>query len=140
MMLVRNYIDKSPIHGLGVYAGEFIPNGTCIWELTPGCDQIYSDGMLAALTAVQRDIVLFYGYIEPGMEGVILCCDNARHYNFSNEPNSGSDERAKHGARSTYALRDIAAGEELTFAVDEDVDAARKLGPAYAGLAQKGEA
>jgi hypothetical protein len=93
--------------------------------------------MLAALTPVQRDIVLFYGYIEPGMEGVILCCDNARHYNFSSDPNSGSDDRAKHGARSTYALRDIAAGEELTFAVDEDIDAARKLGPAYAGLAQK---
>ena len=137
MMLIRNYIDKSPIHGLGVYAGEFIPAGTCIWELTPGCDQIYTDEVLAALTPVQRDIVLFYGYIEPGMEGVILCCDNARHYNFSSDPNSGSDERAKYGARSTYALRDIAVGEELTFAVDEDVDAARKLGPAYAGLAQR---
>ena len=35
MMLVRNYIDKSPIHGVGVFAGEFIPKGTCIWELTP---------------------------------------------------------------------------------------------------------
>lgn len=137
MMLVRNYIDKSPIHGIGVFAGEFIPAGTCIWELTPGCDQIYTDEMLAALTPVQREIILFYGYIEPGMEGVILCCDNARHYNFSSDPNSGSDDRAKHGARSTYALRDIAAGEELTFAVDEDVDAARKLGPVYADLAQR---
>lgn len=135
MMLVRNYIDKSPIHGVGLFAGEFIPKGTCIWELTPGCDLVFSDEALAALTPVQREIILFYGYIEPGMEGVILCCDNARHYNFSNDPNSGSDDRAKHGARSTYALRDIVAGEELTFAVEEDVDAARKLGPAYAGLA-----
>ena len=131
MMLVRNYIDKSPIHGIGVFAGEFIPAGTCIWELTPGCDQVYSDEMLAPLEPVQRDIILFYGYVEPGMEGVILCCDNARHYNFSSDPNSGSDERAKHGARSTYALRDIAEGEELTFAVEEDVDAARKLGDVY---------
>jgi hypothetical protein len=69
MMLVRNYIDKSQIHGVGVFAGEFIPEGTCIWELTPGCDQIYSDAMLAALLPVQREIILFYGYIEPGMEG-----------------------------------------------------------------------
>lgn len=138
MMLVRNYIDKSPIHGIGVFAGEFIPAGTCIWELTPGCDQVYTDEMLAALEPVQREIILFYGYIEPGMEGVILCCDNARHYNFSTEPNSGSDERAKHGARSTYALRDIAEGEELTFAVEEDVDAARKLGDVYQ-LLSRGE-
>ncbi len=131
MMLVKNYIDRSTIHGIGVFAGEFIPAGTCIWELTPGCDQVYSDEMLAALEPVQREIILFYGYVEPGMEGVILCCDNARHYNFSTDPNSGSDERAKHGARSTYALRNIAEGEELTFAVEEDVDAARKLGDVY---------
>ena len=136
MMLVRNYIDKSPIHGIGVFAGELIPAGTCIWEMTPDCDQVYSDAMLAALTPVQREIVLFYGYIEPGMAGVILCCDNARHYNFSSDPNSGSDERMKHGARSTYALRDIAEGEELTFPVDEDVDAARKLGAVYDLLAR----
>ena len=138
MMLVRNYIDKSPIHGIGVFAGEFIPAGTCIWELTPGCDQVYTDEMLAALEPVQREIILFYGYVEPGMEGVILCCDNARHYNFSTDPNSGSDERAKHGARSTYALRDIVEGEELTFAVEEDVDAARKLGDVYQ-LLSRGE-
>lgn len=139
MMLVRNYIDKSPIHGMGVYAGEFIPKGTCIWEMTPGCDQVYSDEMLAALTPVQREIVLFYGYIEPGVEGVVLCCDNARHYNFSAEPNSGSDERWKNGARPTFALRDIVEGEELTFAVEEDVDAARKLGDVYDALARGGK-
>ena len=138
MMLVRNYIDKSPIHGMGVYAGQFIPKGTCIWEMTPGCDQIYSADMLAALTPVQREIVLFYGYVEPGVEGVVLCCDNARHYNFSGDPNSGSDERWKNGARPTYALRDIAEGEELTFAVDEDDDAARKLGDVYGVLARGG--
>jgi SET domain-containing protein len=136
MMLVRNYIDKSPIHGIGVFAGEFIPKGTCIWELTPGCDQVYGEDALAAMTPVQREIVLFYGYVEAGIEGIILCCDNARHYNFSSDPNSGSDDRVKHGARSTYALRDIAEGEELTFAVDEDVDAARKLGEVYDLLAR----
>src|SRR5690606_26981127 len=122
----------------GVFAGAFIPKGTCIWELTPGCDQLYTDEMLAALAPVQREIILFYGYVEPGMEGVILCCDNARHYNFSTDPNSGSDDRAKHGARSTYALRDIAEGEELTFAVEEDVDAARKLGDVYRELSRSG--
>ena len=93
---------------------------------------------LAALTPVQREIVLFYGYVEPGVEGVVLCCDNARHYNFSGDPNSGSDERWKNGARPTYALRDIAEGEELTFAVDEDDDAARKLGDVYGVLARGG--
>ncbi len=73
------------------------------------------------------------------MEGVILCCDGAHGATLvsSSDPNSGSDERAKHGRGRPMPSATLAPGEELTFAVDEDVDAARKLGPAYSELAQK---
>ena len=66
MMLVRNYVGRSPIDGFGVFAGEFIPKGTMVWEFTEGCDQVYSDEILAALSPVQRDVILYYGYVEPG--------------------------------------------------------------------------
>jgi uncharacterized protein len=130
MMCVENYLDKSPIHGIGVYAGAFIPRGTLIWEFTPGFDQVHPDASLAQLTPVQRAIVLFYCYREPGLDGVVLCCDNARHYNFDANPNSGTGPRPTrvHGCLSTFALRDIQPGEELTYAVEEDDDALRKLG------------
>lgn len=135
MMLVRTYLDKSPTHGIGLFASEFIPKGTCVWEFTLGCDQVYTDEILASLAPVQREIVLFYGYIEPGLEGVILCCDNARHFNYALDPNCGPGGEMKAGTISTFAMRDIEPGEELTFSVDEDSDALRKLGPeAYAKL------
>lgn len=136
MMLIPNYIDKSPIHGIGVYAGARVPGGTRIWEFTPGFDMLYTAADLASLTPVQREIVLFYGYVEPGIDAVVLCSDNARHYNFSTLPNSGTGPalHRAHGCLSTHALKDIEPGEELTFAVDEDLDAARKLGPTFAEL------
>lgn len=136
MMLVQNYIDKSANHGLGVFAGEFIPKGNRIWEFTEGCDQIYSAERLAALLPVQRGIIMFYCHVEPGLPGVVLCCDNARHYNYSRDPNTGPlDGPVTDGSMATYAIRDIQRGEELTFSVLEDDDAERKLGPAlYAEL------
>jgi uncharacterized protein len=129
MMFVESYLDKSPLHGIGVYAKTLIPKGTLIWEFTPGFDAVFSDEALAKLLPLQRDIVLFYCYREPGLPGVVLCCDNARHYNFDDNPNSGTGPTPSlvHGCLSTFALRDIQPGEELTYAIDEDEDAARKL-------------
>ncbi|HMN84746.1 MAG TPA: SET domain-containing protein-lysine N-methyltransferase [Bauldia sp.] len=128
MMLVPTYLDKSPIHGIGIYARDFIAKGTRVWEFSPGFDQVFSDAALAALLPVQREAILFYCFIEPGLDGVVLCCDNARHYNFADDPNCGAADHVLHGYISTYALRDIAAGEELTYSVEEDADAARKMG------------
>ncbi len=129
MMLVSNYLDRSPIHGIGIFARDFIPKGTRVWEFTPGCDQVYSDEQLAALLPIQREIILFYCYVEQGLEGTVLCCDNARHFNYSDTPNCGPGDHVVEGYVSTVALRDIAEGEELTFSIEEDADASRKLGP-----------
>ncbi len=128
MMLVPTYLDKSPIHGIGIFASEFIPSGRTVWEFTPGMDQVFSESDLARLLPLQRETVLFYGYIEPGRDGVVLCCDNARHFNLLQSPNCGSGADDVGGYISTVALRDIAAGEELTYPFEEDMDARRKLG------------
>ncbi len=130
MMLVRNYVGRSSIDGFGVFAGEFVPKGTMVWEFTEGCDQVYSDELLASLLPVQREVILHYGYVEPGMKGVVLCCDNARHFNYALDPNCGPGGEMKAGTISTFAMRDIQPGEEFTFSVEEDDDALRKLGPA----------
>jgi SET domain-containing protein len=130
MMLVPTYLDKSPIHGIGIFARDFIPRGTLVWEFTPDADQVFSAADLALLLPLQRETILFYGYIEPDREGVVLCCDNARHFNLLRGANCGSGDQSAHGYVSTLALRDIAAGEELTYPFEEDLDARRKLGEA----------
>jgi len=40
MLLIKTYLDKSPIHGIGVFAGEFIKKGTQVWEFNPLIDII----------------------------------------------------------------------------------------------------
>ncbi|MCB1498479.1 MAG: SET domain-containing protein [Bauldia sp.] len=130
MMLVPTYLDKSPIHGIGIFAAEFITRGTRVWEFTHNADQVFSESALAGLTPLQRQTILFYGYIEPGRDGVVLCCDNARHFNLLRDANCGAGNHSSQGYISTFALRDIAAAEELTYPFEEDVDARRKLGDA----------
>ncbi|MCP4308821.1 MAG: hypothetical protein GY788_28890 [bacterium] len=124
------YLDRSSIHGIGVFSRALIPSGSLVWEFTPGFDQVFSDDVLEKVSPLQRNTILFYGYIEPGRSGVVLCCDNARHFNLSGDANCGAGDHVAHGFISTFALRDIAKGEELTYPVEEDADAERKLGAA----------
>ena len=128
MMVVPNYLDRSPIHGIGIFARDPVPAGALVWEFTPGFDQVFEQPALQALTPLQREAVLFYCYIELGRSDLVLCCDNARHFNYADDPNCGPCDVSVQGFVSTVALRDIAAGEELTYSISEDADADRKLG------------
>ncbi|WP_421724200.1 SET domain-containing protein [Bauldia sp.] len=128
MMLIRNYVDRSPIHGLGIFASDVVAKGTRVWAFTPGFDQVFSEADLDRLPHLQREIIMFYCYVEQGLKQLVLCCDNARHFNYADDPNCGPAAHDVDGFVSAVALRDIAAGEELTYSVDEDADANRKLG------------
>ena len=124
-MLVRNYLDKSSIHGLGVFAGEVIRKGTKIWEFTPSIDLILTENDVSRLSNIQTEWLLTYVYRELTIGKLILCSDNAKYFNFSATPNTGGSGE---DTFSSYAIRDIKEGEELTFSVSEDIDAKSKLG------------
>lgn len=128
MLLVDTYLAPSAIHGIGVFTKEFIPQGAKVWEFTPGFDQIFSDEDLTKLTQLQREAIYFYAYRSDINQQLVLCCDNARHYNFLPNPNCGDQENQAPDDFSSYALRDIQVGEELTYSIDDDLDAGRKLG------------
>ena len=42
MLLVKTYLDKSSIHGVGVFAGETIRKDQKIWRLVYGLDRFYT--------------------------------------------------------------------------------------------------
>ncbi|HXG17089.1 MAG TPA: SET domain-containing protein [Calidithermus sp.] len=113
MLLVRTRVDRSPIHGLGLFADEPIPKGTDVWRFTPGFDLDLDPGVLDAQPPIVRSRLLHYGYIDRRLGRYILCCDDARFINHSDSPNIGPDfARDRYGV--DVALRDIAPGEELT--------------------------
>jgi SET domain-containing protein len=48
MVLVKTKVKESPIHGLGLFADQFIPKGTEIWRFTPGFDQKFTREQILA--------------------------------------------------------------------------------------------
>jgi SET domain-containing protein len=106
MLLIKTYLDKSTIHGLGVFADEFIRKGTKIWRFVPGFDRAWSPREFAKLPKQARDYVQRYGYRVDGE--VLLTCDHDHHMNHS--ANSNTQWRNGH----IVAKRDIAKGDEIT--------------------------
>jgi hypothetical protein len=96
-----------------VFALASIAKGTPVWHFTPGFDLDLDPAMLDGLAPDQRAVMLHYGYIDPRLQRFILCADNTRFMNHSNSPNLAPDFTLEpHGV--DIAVRDIAAGEELT--------------------------
>jgi len=108
MYCVKTYVDKSPIHGLGVFAGEDIAKGTKVWEFVDGFDRTISEEDVLKLPQQAQDYLDTYAYMADGK--FCLCGDHGIYTNHSETPNSGSDN----GSDYQVALRNIKKGEEIT--------------------------
>lgn len=106
MLLVKTYLDKSRIHGLGVFAGEFIAKGTKIWRFVEPFDRVYSPREFDRLPKPAKDFIQHYGYRVNGE--ILLTIDHDRHINHSDEPNT----LFRNGY--TVARQNIAKGVEIT--------------------------
>ncbi|HEY8402714.1 MAG TPA: SET domain-containing protein [Cytophagaceae bacterium] len=112
MLLVKTRIGQSTIEGIGLFADEFIPKGTVIWELTKGIDQLFDQGTMEVLKKARGfDSVGKYLFKSKVSGSYILCADDARFMNHTKYANtySGPEDDAP-----TIALRDIHPGEEIT--------------------------
>jgi len=112
MLLAKTYLDRSTIHGVGLFAAERIRKGTVVWRLNPLIDIQLSAAQLASLEGPSREQVEKYVYLDRVLGTYVLCGDDARFFNHSDHPNCHDfpDERGG----TTVAARDIDAGEELT--------------------------
>ena len=97
----------SPSIGWGIFATKALPRGTITWALDV-LDQRFSPLQIAALPAYARAQLDKYSYVDARGDH-ILCWDNARFFNHSCSANCLSV-----GYDFELAIRDIAAGEELT--------------------------
>jgi hypothetical protein len=128
MMLVKNRVGPSRIHGMGLFAAELIPCGTPVWKFEPGFDREFSPAQVAALPAGARDHVRWFAYVREDTGHLVLAGDHACFMNHSPSPNTGASPGGD-GPVTTVALRDIPAGEEITCDyLAFDADAGRKLG------------
>ena len=110
MMLVRTYVAPSTIEGLGVYAEEFIPSGTLIWQLNPKFVATFSRSDIEDFPAHIREFVEKYSFPHLERDNLLVVeLDNGRFMNHTGQPNTDFTQFSK-----GYAIRDIHQGEEIT--------------------------
>jgi len=125
MLLVATYLDKSNIHGIGLFAGEDIPVGTRIWEFNKLIDIIMTPAMWEEYKALpSTSIDTIFVYKQGGL--YYLSLDHDRFINHSKNDFNISNGKYHHMFDDyTYAIRDIKKGEELicdyTEFMDEDI-------------------
>ena len=101
-------ISAIPGAGIGLFADEFVPKGTKIWEFVPGLDLKFTEEEYKRFNGLNIDFLYKYTYKCNGE--YILCVDNGRFINHSDDANT--DDSSSYF--QTIAKKDIQAGEEIT--------------------------
>lgn len=125
MILVKTQIKQSDIHGIGVFADEFIPVGTKVWEFTEGFDLKFNDDEILKLPVHLKVFMCKYGWTGTKSNLHCLASDHGKFFNHSTDPNTLSKYVDDEVEVVTYAIRDINIGEEITdnyASFDENID------------------
>jgi len=113
MLLVKTRLGISCIDGIGLFADEFISKDTIIWRFHKFIDMRLTDEQIEQLAAPSREQARKYSYREKHSRLYVLCGDDARFLNHSDEPNC-FDFYHSEEQDLTVACRDIHKDEELT--------------------------
>lgn len=108
MLLIRAWVGESSIHGLGLIAHQFVPKGTVIWKLSPVFDIILTEEQFKNLPEAVRDCITRYGYFDGCNKRYVLCGDDDRFCNHSDDAN------CDFYGDYAIAARDIFPGDEIT--------------------------
>jgi SET domain-containing protein len=113
MLLVKTRIARSSLHGLGLFADQFIPAGTHTWRFEPQLDLEKTAEQISQFPENVQEWFKQYAYLDFHTHSYILCVDDARFMNHSEcstvRPDYSLD---RYGV--DVAVRDIAIGEEIT--------------------------
>lgn len=109
MLLIRTFLDKSPIHGFGVFAKESVPKGAPVWKFHEKLDIRFTPEEFDALPTNVKEEIEWHMY-EPDEGGPYYYeATMGKYMNHSREPNVDFSN-----VGIGYATRDIKEGEELT--------------------------
>jgi SET domain-containing protein len=114
MLLKKTRLGPSKISGMGLFADEFIPKGTVVWRFVENLDFRIDANALSALPETMQAPILKYGYLSHWSNKFVLCLDDARFCNHSEDPNIGEVYDSGEEENVDVALRDIHPGEEIT--------------------------
>lgn len=98
--------SRIPGAGLGLFCTQRVPAGTLIWRFDPGLDLVLEN---LPDDPVLQHFIKVYGYMPlDGPPRWVICMDNGRFINHSDDPNTLDD------ADTTVARVDFEPGTEIT--------------------------
>jgi hypothetical protein len=109
VIIVPAYLEKSEIHGFGVFANAFIPKGGKVWEFNPIFDVIISKEDYEALPQTVKEEVEVHCYQYEENGNYLYESTIGKYMNHSAAPNLDFTQDGL-----GFALHDIQPGEELT--------------------------
>lgn len=130
MLKVKTKVSQSTIPGAGqgLFATQFIPKGTVVWEFDPQLDITTEDMEIRKMSHINRQSFLIHAYYSKRMKLWIMCGDDAIYMNHNDSPNLMSQTTGKNSEDRDLAAIDINPGEEIFCNYYEfDEDANRKL-------------
>lgn len=112
MLKVKTYLDRSPIHGIGLFAGERVKAEQEVWAFHAKVDLLLEPSQWQALEVELAEHsfsqIRQLAYKEDGR--FYICIDNAQFMNHC--AGSCNVANLKEG-NTMVALRDINEGEEM---------------------------
>ena len=114
MLKVDLRLGESAVFGIGLFATEFIPNNTIVWEFDSNVDKVYTPKEFENLHKDNENILSHLGWTNKKTGKIIVPTDNAKYLNYSDLPNCYSVYDEGENEVTTYTLRDINIDEEIT--------------------------
>jgi SET domain-containing protein len=98
-------VATNPKMGLGLFAKEFIPKDSVVWEFVEGVDIKVSINKVQQMSNAQQEYFKKYAWVEDNY--YYSSCDLTNFVNHSYTPNLNNTKDV------TIALKNIEPGEEL---------------------------
>lgn len=114
MLHVKTYLDRSKIHGIGLFADQNILKGTIIWNFTPNFDLKFTRNQIKRLPRQVQKYLENYVWLSKKSGKYCFSSDNGKYFNHSDNPNVLSAYYDKEEEVVTKAIRNIKKGEEIT--------------------------
>ena len=109
--MVPTELRESPIHGIGVFLTQSVEKGELIWRYDSRVDRVLSNEEVESAPPDLRRFLKTYCTLHRELGVWVLCGDNGRHFNHSDQPTTLSLGIA---FGDDIAAADLPAGTELT--------------------------
>ncbi len=112
MIHIKYKLDKSAIHGIGIFADQDIQEGQVVYTASPVLDVDITQENFDSLKEEEKREVTYWGFWIESEKVWHVDFDNSKFINHSLAPNTKQD--SSHPEAYLVATRDISSGEELT--------------------------